>query len=35
MISHIKQTHGQPYAGPLPEKEITPNLKDRLKGYLA
>ena len=41
MISHIKQTHlilyvsSQPYVGPLPEKEITPNLKDCLKGYLS
>ena len=41
MISHIKQTHlilyvsSQPYVGPFPEKEITPNLKDCLKGYLS
>jgi len=36
MISHIKQTHllVYPHVGMLPAKEITPNMKDRLKGYL-
>ncbi|MBP9151810.1 MAG: glycosyltransferase [Flavobacteriales bacterium] len=26
---------GQLYAGPLPEKKISPNLKDRLKGFIS
>jgi len=26
---------GQPYNGPLPEKKISPNLKDRLKGLIS
>jgi GT2 family glycosyltransferase len=26
---------GEDYSGPLPEKEISPNLKDKLKGFLS